>query len=80
MLVLNSLCNGLLSAPWLVVAVGFGLIGYLVAGPRLGIFSALAMTVTWVVGCYARHLESGGSGRGAGVGHRLAVGDLDGEL
>ena len=55
---LNPLRDGLLAAPWLVVVVGFGLIGYLAAGPRLGIFSALAIALTGFLGLWNETLDT----------------------
>jgi len=55
---LNPLRDGLLAAPWLVVVVGFGLIGYLAAGSRLGIFSALAIALTGFLGLWNETLDT----------------------
>jgi glycine betaine/proline transport system permease protein len=55
---LNPLRDGLLAAPWLVVAVGFGLIGYLAAGPRLGLLSAVAMALTGFLGLWDATLDT----------------------
>lgn len=55
---LNPLRNVLWSAPWLVVTIGVGLLGYLAAGPRLGIFSALAITATGLFGLWSAALDT----------------------
>jgi glycine betaine/proline transport system permease protein len=55
---LNPLRDLLLSAPWLVVVVGFGLVGYLAAGLRLGIFCALAIALTGLLGLWNATLDT----------------------
>ncbi|MCC6457240.1 MAG: ABC transporter permease subunit [Caldilineaceae bacterium] len=55
---LNPLRDGLLVAPWLVVTVGIGLVGYLAAGPRLGIFCAAAIALTGLLGLWQATLDT----------------------
>lgn len=55
---LNPLRDALLTAPWLVVVVGFGLLGYLAAGPRLGIFCACAIALTGLMGLWSETLDT----------------------
>jgi glycine betaine/proline transport system permease protein len=56
--VLNPLRDGLLAAPWLVVVVGIGLVGYLAAGRRLAILCAVAMTLTGFLGLWTETLDT----------------------
>jgi glycine betaine/proline transport system permease protein len=55
---LNPLRDALLAAPWLVVVVAFGLIGYLAAGPRLGMLCALAVLLTGFLGLWHETLDT----------------------
>ena len=55
---LNPLRDALLAAPWLVVVVGFGLIGYLAAGLRLGIFCTVAIALTGFMGLWGETLDT----------------------
>jgi glycine betaine/proline transport system permease protein len=55
---LNPLRNALWGLPWLVVVVGFGLIGYLASGPRLGVICAVAMALTGFLGLWTQTLDT----------------------
>jgi glycine betaine/proline transport system permease protein len=55
---LNPLRDGLTAAPWLVVVAGFGVIGYLASGVRLGIFAAAAMALTGFLGLWNATLDT----------------------
>jgi glycine betaine/proline transport system permease protein len=55
---LNPLRDGLVAAPWLVVTVGIGLVGYLAAGPRLAIFCAVAIALTGLLGLWNATLDT----------------------
>ena len=56
--VLNPLRDGLLAAPWLVVAVGIGLVGYLAAGRRLAILCAVVLPLTGFLGLWGETLDT----------------------
>jgi glycine betaine/proline transport system permease protein len=55
---LNPLRDLLMAAPWLLVVVGFGLVGYLAAGARLGIFCAVAIALTGFLGLWNATLDT----------------------
>jgi glycine betaine/proline transport system permease protein len=55
---LNPLRAGLVATPWLVIVAAFGVIGYLAAGARLGLFCALAMAVTGFLGLWDATLDT----------------------
>ncbi len=55
---LNPLRNALTSTPWLVVVVSFGLLGYLAAGPRLGLLCAFASALTGFLGLWNATLDT----------------------
>jgi glycine betaine/proline transport system permease protein len=55
---LNPLRDALLGAPWLVVAIGIGLVGYMAAGLRLGVVCALAIALTGFFGLWSAMLDT----------------------
>jgi glycine betaine/proline transport system permease protein len=55
---LNPLRDALLGAPWLVVVAAMGVIGYLAAGPRLGIFCALGIALAGFLGLWDAMLDT----------------------
>jgi glycine betaine/proline transport system permease protein len=55
---LNPLRGALLAAPWPVLVVGLGLVGYLAAGPRLGFFCALALFLCGWLGLWEATLDT----------------------
>ena len=55
---LNPLRDLLQGAPWPVIVVGAGLLGYLAAGWRLGLFCVLAMLLTGFLGLWLATLDT----------------------